>query len=367
MIWGVISDTHEDKMNALPYIMDEFKKRNVQAIIHAGDIEPKHIKPELFNNLPVICALVESQVEKAEFAKPPKGWIFTKPGKRVVNFCNNVIYVGHKRSFEFLTGSEADLIKTMNTIRRDYDFVRWLFSGHTHHQIYKQGPLINFVNPGAAESSFEGYEFAVIDTETEQIVFSRIPKTKPLKERFAVGVISDSLNISDLDSSFWKRLADEFRKYNINHIIHCGNLVESDIGKEELENFQVYYNLRPDQKNPKAPKNWHLISGEQPVVEINGYRFYVQLDLGADLLEQSEYDMHMLCLTLRRKYPGISFVLCGFTNEAFYEEGEQVRIINPGDIVKDQNYAVISLPCAEITFSHVPAEPLPTINSNKVN
>ena len=365
MIWGVISDTHEDKMNALSHIMAEFRKRNVEAIIHAGDIEPKHLKPELFNNLPVICALVESQIEKPEFSKPPKGWIFTRPGKRVFNFCNNVIYVGHKRAFEFLTGSEADLINTLNMIRRDHDFVRWLFSGHTHHQVYKKGHLINFVNPGAVESSFEGYEFAVINTETDEIVFSRILKTEPLKERFAVGVISDSLNISDLDNAFWENLADEFRKYDIKHIIHCGNLAESDIGREELKDFEVYYNLRSDQKNLNAPKNWHLIPGNQPVVEINGYRFYVQLDLGADLLEQSEYDMHKLCLKLRRTYHGISFVLCGFTNDAFYEEGEQVRIINPGDIVKGRNYAVISLPRVEITFSHVPIEPLPPINSGK--
>jgi hypothetical protein len=80
-------------------------------------------------------------------------------------------------------------------------------------------------------------------------------------------------------------------------------------------------------------------------------------------MEKSEYDMHKLCLKLRRKYPRICFVLCGFTNDAFYEEGEQVRIINPGDIVKDRNYVVISLPCAEITFSRVPVEPLPPINS----
>jgi len=363
MIWGVISDTHEDKMNAIPHIMAEFRKRGVQAIIHAGDIEPKHIRPELFDNLPVICALVESQVDKPEFTKPPKGWIYTKPGKRVVNFCNIVIYVGHKRSFEFLAGSEADLIKTMNLIRRDHDFVRWLFSGHTHHQVYEQSHLINFVNPGAVESSFEGYEFTIINTDTEEIVFSRIPKTKPLKEPLKVGIISDSLNISDLDGSFWKSMAAEFKKHNIRHIIHCGNLVERDIGIEEFKDFEVHYNLRPDQKNPSAPANWHLIADSWPVVEINGYRFYVQLDLGAELLEQSEYDMHMLCLTLRRKYPGISFVLCGFTNEAFYEEGEQVRIINPGDIVKDRSYAVISLPVAEITFSRVPIEPLPPVNS----
>ena len=60
MIIGVLSDTHNDKMNVLPYVMAEFKKRNVEMIVHCGDIEPKHLKPELFNNLPVICALTEA-------------------------------------------------------------------------------------------------------------------------------------------------------------------------------------------------------------------------------------------------------------------------------------------------------------------
>lgn len=365
MIWGIISDTHQDKMKAIPHIMAEFKKRNVEAMIHCGDIKAEHLKPELFNNFPVVCALIEEQVEETKFARPPNGWRFTKPGDRIIDIGDTRIYVGHKRSFEFLTGSEANLINTLNTIRRDHDWVRWLFSGHTHHQIFKQSPIISFVNPGAVEDSFDGYEFAIIDTETDKITFGRIPKTKPVKPGFAIGVISDSLNISELDSHFWERLAEEFKKDNIGHIIHCGNLALEDIGRQELKNFQVYYNLRPDQKDPGSPENWHLIPQDEPVVEINGYRFYIQLDLGAVLLEQSEYDMHQLCLDLRRKHPRISFILCGFTNDAFYEEGEQVRIINPGDVIKDRNFAVIFLPCTEITFSRVPVDPLSPIDQKE--
>ncbi len=365
MIWGILSDTHTDKMNAICHIMAEFKKRGVESIIHCGDIKPEHLKPELFCNLPLVCALIEEQVEKKEFANPPNNWRFTKPGSRIIDIGDTRIYVGHKRAFEFLTGSEADLINTMNKIRRDHDWVKWLFSGHTHHQIYKQSHVINFINPGAVEDSFDGYEFAIVNTETGEVTFSRIPKTKPIKKPFSVGVISDSLNISELDSEFWKLLAEEFKKRNVSHIIHCGNLAVEDVGREELSNFLVYYNLRPDQKNPDTiPKNWHLISQEEPVVEINGYRFYIQLDLGAALLEQSEYDMHKLCLRLRRKHPRISFVLCGCTNDAFLEEGEQVRIINPGDTVKDRSYAVISIPCVEITFNHVRVDPLPPIDLN---
>lgn len=363
MIWGILSDTHKDKMNAICHIMAEFKKRGVEAIIHCGDIKPVHLKPELFCNLPLVCALVKEQVEKKEFANPPNNWRFTKPRNRIIDIGDTRIYVGHKRAFEFLTGSEANLINTLNKIRRDHDWVRWLFSGHTHHQIYKQSHVINFINPGAVEDSFDGYEFAIVNTETDEVVFSRIPKTKPNKKPFSVGIISDSLNISELDPEFWKKLVEEFKKRDISHVIHCGNLAVEDIGEKEFDSFQVHYNLQPDQKNPSTiPENWHLIDQKEPVVEINGYRFYVQLDLGATLLEQSEYDMYKFCLELRRKHPMISFVLCGFTNDAFLEEGEQVRIINPGDVLKDRNFAVISLPRAEITFSHIHPDPLPQID-----
>ena len=64
MIWGIISDTHKDKMNAIPHIMAEFRKHGVTHIIHCGDIKPEHLNAELFNNLPVVCALVEEQVDK---------------------------------------------------------------------------------------------------------------------------------------------------------------------------------------------------------------------------------------------------------------------------------------------------------------
>ena len=364
MIIGIVSDTHEDEMNALPYIIEEFKRRKVEIVIHCGDIEEKHLKPELFNNLPVICALTKNQVDKdgvvkEAFRVAPVKWVFTEPNKRIYNLTEyQRVYVGHTTSFEFLVGSEAKLDQKLHEIRTTYDCVRWFFSGHTHHQIFKQGHLINFVNPGAVADSFDGYEFAVIDTCNGEIVFGRIPKTKSIKQPISVGVISDSLDISDMDQSFWLKLAEELRKRDVKRIIHCGNIALGDIGRPELADFQVYYNLRLDQKHERIFPNWHLISNEAPVVDIDGYKFYVQLDLGADLLEKSEYDMHKLCHALRKKYPEIKFVLCGFTNDAFYEEGEEVRIINPGDILKDRNFTVICLPRTEITFGHVPFDPL---------
>lgn len=357
MIMFVMSDTHNVKLDVFRRVIAEATNRKADIIIHCGDITLKHIKPELFNGLPVVCALTKQQVEgddKDQFLIPPAGWTFTRPGQRIYKLNEFLkIYVGHATSFEFLAGSEAKLRQKLHEIRRDNDEVRWFLSGHTHHQILQQSHLITFVNPGAVQDSFDGYEFAVIDTDNGEIVFGRIPKTDPVKPTFSVGIISDSLNISDMDPNFWRNLSDELKKRGVRHVIHCGNIAISDIGRSEFADFQVFYNLRPDQKNERSFANWRQIPIENPVVEIEGYRFYVQLDLGADLMEKSEVDMYRLCLGLRRKYPEISFVLCGFTNDAFYEEGQEVRIINPGDILKDRNYAVVCLPRTEITLAQV--------------
>jgi len=100
MILGILSDTHEDKMNAIPHIITEFKKRGVELIIHCGDISPKHLNAQLFGNLPVICALTEGQNEEC-FTIPPNKWSFTVPDKRVVTMGGIKLYVGHKRAYEY--------------------------------------------------------------------------------------------------------------------------------------------------------------------------------------------------------------------------------------------------------------------------
>ena len=357
---GVISDTHSDKAGALPFIMKELKKIGVGAIIHCGDIEAKHLNPDLFLGLPVICALNAEQLDKPAFEKAPEGWNFTIPDDRIRDILGTRMYIGHKRAYRFLRGSENAFTENLEDFHKDHDGVRWFFSGHTHAQLFIQTRIINFLNPGAIDLTLDGFEFAIIDTESSEIIFSRIPKTKSQIKRFSVGVISDSLRISEMDSEFWKRLADEFEKRKVKSIIHCGNIVMDDIGRPELENFNVFYNLRPEQRNRKTLNlaNWHEIGEDNPIVEINGYRFYVQLDLGADLLKQSADDMHSLCLDLRRRFGDLSYVLCGFTNAALLVEEEQSKILNPGDVFKDRNFAIIELPRNKIIFGHVPSPPL---------
>jgi predicted phosphodiesterase len=168
-------------------------------------------------------------------------------------------------------------------------------------------------------------------------------------------------------------LAKEFKKRDVSHIIHCGNIALSDIGRPELADFTVQYAIREDQdsdhrkmqKDKNIPENWKVISENNldkgAIVKINGYRFYVQLDLGLEFMSKSELGMDSMAMQIRREHPETEFVLCGFTREALYVEGQQVTTINPGDVNTDRSFVVIHLPRREITFGHVPYEPLPKI------
>ena len=129
MILGVLSDTHGISGNVLAHIALEFQARNVEIVIHAGDISESDIQQMkiLFGNLPVICALTDEQV--AHFNKqhhegkeipiaPGKSWTFTQPGKRIVPLANGVnVYVGHKRGFRFLYGSIEKLIENLILVK----------------------------------------------------------------------------------------------------------------------------------------------------------------------------------------------------------------------------------------------------------
>lgn len=375
---GIISDTHEDRINALPHIARRFKEMGVEIIIHAGDIDEKHVNPETFGGLPVYCALTDEQTKICEtemykvhregvpFCFPPLQWTFTRPGQRIVDLVVGAektrIYLGHKRSFEFLLGDESKLLEKLYAIRKDNDGVRQLISGHTHHQILMESRLINFINPGAVTDSMGiagGYEYAFIDTNADRIVFSRIPASVSSAPQLKLGVISDSLNISQKDIKFWGKLAETFKTEGVTHIIHCGNLDLADISRSEMKEFQIHFNLVSDQFRD-SEDNWQVIDKRRRLVNIRGYQFYVQWDLSADLLHQSERDMHYYALK-KLKHHKIDFILSGFTHSAFYEEGENLIFLNPGDVIQSRDYAIIELPLYEITFGRIPYDPLPVL------
>jgi predicted phosphodiesterase len=373
---GVMSDTHSDKMGAIPHIIAEFKRREVDLVVHCGDIIPEHISKELFEGLPVICAIVDTQKEDPLFTTGcPDGWKFTRTGNRICELPDGMtVYVGHKMHMKFLKASEEEFNDTLTELRLKFDGLRMVFGGHLHFQTYKQGQLVSFINPGAVHGAIGwGYEFAVIDNEIEEVVFGRILPTPDDRSTFSIGVISDSLDITHRDATFWKRLADEFSRRDVSVIIHCGNLALSDIGRPELEKFVVRYAIRKDQefdhrnlkKDGKIPANWQVISeidlDTGAIVDINGYRFYVQLDLGLEFMTISELGMDSAAMKIRRKFPETEFLLCGFTREALLMEGQHVTIINPGDVGLGHSFVVVCLPRKEITFGHVPHDPLPPL------
>ena len=379
MILGVMSDTHEDKNNVIPHIIKQFKARGVQRIIHSGDIVPKHVLAELFGNLPVVCALVDNQVDPLKIdpaftTNIPPGWMFTTPGKRVFTLPDGtLVYNGHRRHMDFLTASEEKFNAILMALRGEFDGLRYVFGGHLHFQTFKQGQLVSFINPGAvADAIGWGYEYAIVDTETNEVIFSRILPAPDDRQTFSVGVISDSADISHRDAHFWERLVHEFERRDVRHIIHCGNIDLDDIGRPELKNMSVHYAIRKEQlfahqnmkkDKDRIPENWHVISEEKlddgAVVDINGFRFFVQWDLGLKFMSDSEASMDSKAMQIMRAYPGTEFVLCGFTREALFVEGQKAIIINPGDINISRNFAVICLPRREVTFGHVPYDALP--------
>jgi predicted phosphodiesterase len=377
---GVMSDTHNDTGGALPYIIAEFKKRGVEGVIHCGDIIPQHVSRELFGNLPVICAIVKGQPDDPCFnEKCPDGWRFTRSDNRVVRLFDGgeLVYVGHKRHMDFLTGTEEKFNETLTNLRMEFDGLRMVFGGHLHFQTFMHGNLVNFINPGAVEPEGSigwGYEFTIVDTENREVVFSRILPTPDDRQPWSIGVISDSLDVTHRDSTYWQKLAHEFRQRGVTNVIHCGNIAVSDIGHPDLtDGFTVHYAIRDNQKKEyaelkktgKIPGNWKVISEENldkgAEVVINGYHFFVQLDLGFDFMTISEHNMDSRAMKIRRENPETEFVLCGFTREALLVEGQQVITINPGNTNADRGFVVICLPRREITFGHVPYDPLPKL------
>ncbi len=381
MILGAMSDTHSDKGKATPHIIAEFKRRGVEMILHCGDIRPEDVSNDLYGGLPVICAVVKDQTEHPRFNDEcPEGWRFTRTENRVIRLYpgGELVYVGHKRHMEFLMGTEEKFAEILSNLRMQFDGLRMVFGGHLHFQTYMHGNLVNFINPGAVETEDSigwGYEFAIVNTNNREVVFSRILPSPDDRPVWTLGIISDSLDISHRDRTFWQRLADEFRSRKVTHIIHCGNIALMDIGRLELADFNVHYAIRANQKSDydllkkggKIPANWKVIAEDNldkgSEVVINGYHIFVQLDLGFEFMTISEHHMDSRAMKIRRENPETEIVLCGFTREALLVEGQQVITINPGNTNADRSFTTFCFPRREITFGHVPIEPLPELGS----
>jgi len=384
MLIGLMADGHKNTL-AVQHIVAKFKELGVGVILYAGDLDREHLDAKLFGGIPVIVALVDGQEEDAAFEENcPTGWRYTRHDQRVVKVKIGenqylLIYLGHKRNTDFMYKTEAEFTASLNELRKNFDGLRIVLGGHLHFRTFKQGPLVSFINPGAAQGSIYGggFQYAIYDTETGRLTFSSISATTDTRKPFRLAVISDSGCISYKDPGFWARLVTELERDKVTRIIHCGNLALTDIGRPELEKFVVHYAIREDQwsdhrdlrEGGKIPSNWKAITEdnltEGAIVDVPSedyvYRVYVQLDLGLKLNSQSEYGMTELATEICRKYPKTELVLCGFNPEALLVEGPKFHLVNPGLIETEGRIAEFEFPSREVTFAVVPAVPLPPL------
>lgn len=369
MILGILGETHQLKGNGLERAINDMKANGVSLIFNVGDLVQEDQDPEKFGNIPVVCALVDDQDKDPAFANPPPGWMYTKPGKRIIPFENEVARLGHKLTWDSLNQTSTEFQRELDELRLNNEWLRYIFSGHTHVPFLNETGLVKIINPGAITDAISKYiEYALLNTESGEITFVQLYQTEPVIDKFVTGVISDSSRISLIDPAFWGLLRDEFKKRGVTNIIHCGNILFPDIGRPELADFQVYYNLRDDQLRhgrelKDIPDNWHPVrekTEDDPVVTINGYRFCVKLELGATISQMSVVQTEILCQDFRKQYHELDFVLCGFTRNCTLIGGYIPYVLNPGDVINDRNFATIELgKRIAITFGHVPIANLP--------
>lgn len=378
MLLGIMGDTHDVDSSIVKKVAIDLKKRGAEIIVHTGDIEPQHLDRDLFCGLPVVCVLTEMQQFDARFSFPPAGWTYTRPGdsvinrsdrdqqiledrvvsklaiaNRIVNLGEVVIYAGHKRSIDTLMNS-AKFNEFIRLLNDTYDGVRFVFTGHTHHQFLIQTNNCFWINPGAVIPSFFDHEYALVDTDKNEVVFTRLSPTISDTKPQTIGIISDTGNISERDNQFWQQLAIEFHERDVSIVIIDGGFKSSDIGRPELASFQVFYNLlHPIEDKYDKPDNWHLIPNNNPVLEICGHQFLIRHKLGVDLAGKTEVDMVKCIYAETKQYQHIDFVVCGGIHDALFDEQQEVMIINPGDARNHRKFVTICFPRCEVTYSAV--------------
>jgi putative phosphoesterase len=150
---GVISDTHiPDKVGRVPEaILDAFK--NVDLIMHAGDMVDLEVIEELRSVCPTIVA-VAGNMDRAEVAKK-------YPTKQVFNISGIKIGLAHG------SGAPAGLIELLKNIFKA-DKCDIIVFGHSHDPVNKKIGKTLFFNPGSATDSFSGeISYGIIEINGE--------------------------------------------------------------------------------------------------------------------------------------------------------------------------------------------------------
>lgn len=395
MILGVIGDTHDCTDDTISEIVEkEFCPRGVEVIIHTGDIISRHVNAELFGNYPVICVLTKQQDLDYRFSLSPNNWRFVRPPfpqeqPRFMGYCKDpeaakfieeiqeycmeqrihnrlvpitspngeriIAYCGHERSFDIFKDPQRvrDFFTVVNQI---YDGVTLAMTGHTHHQfVFRYGP-ITWLNPGAVASSFnQTIEFGVFNTSNKEVVLGRLSNAEAKISPVTVGIVSDTGNVDQIDSTFWRRLRNEFDFRGVTQVICCGDFRPEDVGRPELNGLQVYYYLLPDYQSSQQIliPNWQQLLPEDPIIEICGYEFYIQHGIGPENANFSEIQRHSAFSGIIEKYKRLDFIVGGLVPGTILQETEKYVFIGSGDARDHKYFATLCLPRREYTFGTV--------------
>ena len=142
---GIMSDSH-DNMNALSKAVALFNERNVDLVIHAGDLVAPFTAAELKNlNSPLIITFGNNDGEILGLSKVFEGQIFMPPHEIKVN--NKRVLVYHD-----------PLLQDQLEQQTDFDVIVY---GHLHKVDVRKGkPLI--INPGECGGWPSGQETVAI-------------------------------------------------------------------------------------------------------------------------------------------------------------------------------------------------------------
>ena len=372
MIIGNFGDTHGigKKGNVLAKIAEIFFAHNVQVIVLSGDIFPEDFEAIriLFPNAHIICALVEEDLSRhhikennGKLMAPGQKWTFTKPSNDIrsrivrlddISSRRLSIYVGHRRTDDVAYGSVEKLMQALESIHQIND-VCYSIGGHTHRQFMAIKNGLHFINPGAVADSSA---FAIIDTTRDETIFSRVPKKIFSEKQLNIGILR---NVRGADRLLWKKLTEKFKEKKVSHIITFGDTDNCDIVREELRDFQVYFDprlIRRPAKNSSncRPLNNQILDKDYLYSSLNGFSFLIRQSRGLDLCHQSEVEMNHVLRESKVKYPQASFMFCNSANEeVLYEEGTAMRLVDPGMFNLEGRYAIISFPETEITMGKI--------------
>ena len=157
---GLISDIHDNIQNTENAIMS-FKDKNVEIVIHAGDIvSPETV--ELFDGMRLIVVLGNNDLEVRELTSA-----FDKLGRQLKGeFCE---IEQDKLIFAVYHGTDSRRKESLIQCGK-YDVV---ICGHTHRAQNRKVGKTLIINPGTANGWFFGYgaTAAIFDTLTRELEF----------------------------------------------------------------------------------------------------------------------------------------------------------------------------------------------------